>query len=208
MSKLIDLIGKRFNKLIVIKYLGKSKWLCLCDCGNKTIVSSGNLKSNHVKSCGCLNKEIARKKLTTHNLSNTRIYKIFMGMKKRCYNQKAINYCQYGQRGITICQEWLNNFELFYNWSLNNGYKDNLTIDRIDVNGNYEPNNCRWVTQAEQNLNTRRNHYLTFNGKTHTMKEWTKLLNLTYSALQHRIKRGWTMEKIINTPLKTTDNLK
>ena len=208
MSKLINLVGKRFNRLTVIKYMGKSKWLCKCDCGNETIVDSHNLRTNHTKSCGCYNKEKFKQRFTTHGLSTTRIYKIYLGIKKRCYNKNYREFHLYGGRGIKVCQEWLDDFMSFYIWSGANGYKDDLTIDRIDVNGNYESTNCRWITQAEQNLNTRKNHYITYNGITMSMKQWAEKCNLSYSTLQHRIYRNWNVEKALLTPQRIIGNLK
>lgn len=201
MGKFIDLTGKRFGRLTVIKYLCQSKWLCKCDCGNEKIVKSGNLKNGHVKSCGCLNKEISRNKMITHGYSSTRIYKIYIGIKKRCYNKNYSQFYLYGGRGITICDEWKDSFIYFYNWAINNGYKDSLTIDRIDNNGNYEPKNCRWITQKQQNRNTRHNRLITYNNETHCISEWAEIKNLTYSSLQHRLNRNWTIEKALNTPM-------
>jgi len=159
--KSMDLTGHKYNKLTVIKLHhktqkytidGKKKghqyfWLCKCDCGNETIIPTSNLRKGLIKSCGCLKY--------THHLSNTRLYRIYIGMKTRCYNSKSLSYKDYGGRGITICQEWLDDFMNFYNWAKDNGYSDNLSIDRINVNGNYEPSNCRWATQEEQSNNTR-----------------------------------------------------
>lgn len=141
-----DLVGKRFGKLIVKNdYIktksNKAKWLCKCDCGNEKYILRHDLISGSTKSCGCIKSSIG-------NLSNTRIYQIWANIKYRCFNSNCSAYKDYGGKGITICDEWLD-FMNFYNWAINNGYSDNLTIDRIDVNGNYEPDNCRWVTKSE-----------------------------------------------------------
>ena len=162
MSKINDLTGKKFGKLTVIKYYGSNKygralWLCVCDCGNTKIARGGTLISNATKSCGCYNSESAKKRFTKHNLSNTKLYKVWQGMKTRCYDKNFIYYCNYGARGITICDEWKNNFMTFYNWAMANGYKEGLTIDRINNDGIYEPSNCKWSTRAEQNRNKRYN---------------------------------------------------
>lgn len=212
MSKLIDLTGQKFGRLTVIKLHGTknktSYWLCKCDCGNEKIVRASNLKNKHVRSCGCLQQESRLTHSRTHGLSKTRIYKIYLGMKKRCYNKNYIQFHLYGGRGIKVCDEWLDGFINFYKWSLTNGYNDNLTIDRIDSNGNYEPSNCRWITTREQNLNTSKNRYITYNNETHTMKEWAELCNLTYSALQHRLERKWDLGKALTTPMRTIGNPK
>lgn len=161
MSKKNDLKNKRFGRLTVVDYLGNNKygkalWLCKCDCGNTKIIVGSSLTNNMTYSCGCYNREEARKRRTKHNLSYNKLYKVWSGMKTRCYNKNFIYYCNYGGRGITICDEWKNDFLNFYNWSISNGYKDGLTIDRINNDGNYEPNNCKWSTRAEQNRNMRK----------------------------------------------------
>lgn len=204
MSKSIDLTGQIFGRLTVIKKVGLSKnkfvlWLCKCACGNKIIVTSNNLRTGNTQSCGCLATELRRKNLLKHGLRNTRIYSIWKGMKQRCCNKNSTKYKDYGARGIIICQEWLNNFICFYNWALKNGYADNLSIDRIDVNGNYEPLNCRWVTLKEQNNNRRSNNNITIWNKTQNLELWCKELNIKRSQVYKLVQKGKSFKEAIIT---------
>ena len=159
-----NLIGQRFGKLTVIgraenSNTGKTRWLCKCDCGNmkKNSVDSHSLKTGKVKSCGCLYRESNNKNARIHGLTKSRLHLIWSGMKARCNNPKANGYMQYGGKGVTVCDEWTHDFKTFYDWATANGYADNLTIDRIDVNGNYEPSNCRWVSWKVQENNRSNN---------------------------------------------------
>lgn len=150
-----------------------------------------------------LPKVVAARMKTTHGKRNTRLYDIWHGMKNRCYNENNDRYRDYGGKGTTICNEWKNDFQSFYDWSMANGYKDNLTIDRMDTDGNYEPSNCRWITNKEQQNNRTDNHYITFNGETRTLKEWSELLDVNYSTLNHRITQyGWSTEKALTTKVR------
>lgn len=188
------MIGEKFNKLLVLEeckersHDGHKRYKCICDCGNITYVDGRCLRSNRVKSCGCLKHEKYNLK---HGKINTRLYRILKGIKERCYKPYNHSYPNYGGRGITICDEWFNDFKSFYDWSMSHGYKDNLTIDRIDVNGNYSPDNCRWVDMKTQNNNKRSNIYLTYNGKTQTIKQWAEELNINYAPLYYRYNLGW-----------------
>lgn len=150
-SRYENLVGKKFGRLLVIKYTNKRSknigviWKCKCDCGNITFVIANNLKSGNTKSCGCL-----KYKHGDNCCKNrARLYRTWLDMKTRCYNNKATSFLYYGAKGIQVCDEWKNNYLAFKQWALANGYKDNLTIDRIDSTGNYEPNNCRWITASE-----------------------------------------------------------
>jgi hypothetical protein len=198
--KAIDLVGKRFGRLTVLKrayveqqgHGSHAHWLCKCDCGNETVVDGSNLRRGTTKSCGCYQKE----RLVTHGETNSRLYGIWRTMKTRCYNQSYYQFDRYGGRGIAICDEWINDFQAFYDWSIANGYRDDLSIDRIDNDGNYEPSNCRWATAKEQSNNTRRNVCIEFNGESHTMAEWAEILGIRYATLYKRIvQRHWDLER-------------
>lgn len=156
--------------------------------------------------------KIKRLNLTKYNNKKipecrSRLYNIWVNMKGRCYNKNIDSYKNYGGRGISVCNEWKNNFKKFKEWSLNNGYKDDLTIDRIDVNGNYEPSNCRWVDMKTQGNNTRRNHLITFDGKTKTMTEWAEEIEISYTTLRKRLRDGWSIEDALTKNIKTYSEL-
>lgn len=186
MRQVIDLTGKQYGRLTVIKLNGKDKhnnamWECKCSCGNNIIIRGATLRNGRARSCGCLHRELTKllaKNNITHNKSNTRLYRIWQNMKSRCYYKQNNRYKDYGERGIVVCDEWKNNFKSFYNWSIKNGYNENLTIDRLDVNGNYTPTNCRWATNEQQAKNKRSNRNFTYKGKTRCLAEWCKLLSL------------------------------
>lgn len=205
MSYLEDLRGKRFGRLVVIDKAdcpdGMQKkrryWKCLCDCGNEKIASTKLLKAGLTKSCGCLAHDILIERNAKHGKFGSRIYNIWAGMKSRCLNENDPKYPIYGGRGIRICEEW-KSFEPFYEWAKNGGYSDELSIDRIDVNGNYEPSNCRWATPAEQSNNKRCNRFISAYGKTMTVAEWAALLGVPAWRIYARLKRGWTDEQAIS----------
>lgn len=202
MSKLIDLTGQKFGRLTVIERAenakqGQARWMCQCDCGTKTVVMGKLLRNGNTQSCGCLHKEITGYKHRIHGQSETRVYRIWCGMKNRCYNSNIPAYKNYGGRGITVCDEWQHDFKSFYDWSMTNGYSDELTIDRINPDGNYEPTNCRWVTVKEQQSNKRNNHLITYNGETHTAKQWSEIKGIKRTTLEERLKRGWSVQKTL-----------
>jgi hypothetical protein len=211
MSIIIDLTGMRFERLVVqnrdkMSYGEKnSRWICKCDCGNFKSIRGKHLKDGLIKSCGCLCKEVSAehcKKLSTHNMSYTRLYGIYHGMKQRCYLKTDANYCLYGGRGIVICDEWKNDFMCFRNWAIANGYTDKLSVDRINVNGNYEPSNCRWATCKVQSNNKTNNRFLTLNNQTKTFSEWCEIFEMPTSTLSNRLKRGWTFERAITQSVR------
>lgn len=210
MGRFKDLTNQKINRLTVIKKQGINKyggvdWLCQCDCGKYTIVSSNMLNSGQIKSCGCLRKE---KHFKTHGLSKHKLYRVYYGILGRCYDKKNKKYYLYGEKGITMCAAWKDDFMAFYNWAINNGYKKGLTIDRIDSNKNYEPTNCRWVTTKEQNRNLSTNHKYTYNNKTKCLGEWAEIYNISINTLRSRIRSGWSILKALTTPVKHKNILK
>lgn len=224
-----DIIGKRFGRLTVIEYShtenNRTYWKCRCDCGNIVIRRRKELSAGNTKSCGCLNRERAAEHMRevgkkywkngliearkaenhgnyVHGQRNTRLYTIWIGMKQRCFNPNSRAYKYYGNRGIVVCDEWKDNFQAFYDWAMNNGYADNLSIDRKDVNGNYEPSNCRWATEIEQQNNKSDNHIIEYKGASKTMWQWAGEKGISYYALCSRLKKGWSIEKALETPVR------
>ena len=203
MGKFIDLTGQVFSRLTVISRAennkdGNVQWNCLCICGNETKALTGDLKSGKTKSCGCLNIENRLK----HGMSETSEYKIWTMMKKRCYSNNATGSKNYRDRGITVCDRWLESFENFYS-DMGTRPSSRHSIDRIDNNGNYTPENCRWATRTEQNNNTRKNIRMTLNGETKTMAEWGKALGIRKDTIHYRKKSGWSDERALTTPVRT-----
>lgn len=213
MGRFIDLTNNRFSRLVVLKKYGHNKhnqitWLCKCDCGNLIIVSGNSLTRSNTRSCGCLYQDYLhnpRPNTQKHGKSNSRLYHIWRDMKLRCYNAKQVGYNNYGVRGIVVCAEWLNNFKVFYDWAINNGYKDNLQIDRINTNGNYEPSNCRWVTPLDNSNNKRNNRFITYKGETKTIAEWSKSTNIPYHLIWNRLRRGWSVEDTFTRKVDNND---
>ena len=192
-----DLTGKKFGKLEVIGVHDtgsrKTYYVCQCDCGNIKVVRADALISGATKSCGCIKKEQDKINLTAnhkHKMSGTRIYETWQDMKRRCYNKQNARYDRYGGRGITVCDEWLNNFQSFYDWAISNGYSDDLTIDRIDNDGNYEPSNCRWSTAKEQCNNRGSNININIGNATKSLMCWCEIFNVDYKKVYARYKRN------------------
>jgi hypothetical protein len=198
-------IGNVYGRLTVLKEIGRKRgavlFLCKCECGNEKEITGGDLRSGKVHSCGCYKSEKLTNENKTHGLKNSRIYGIYYGMISRCYNQNATHYENYGGRGIFICKDWLDDFMNFYNWSLANGYRDDLTLDRIDVNGNYQPSNCRWVTMKEQGFNKRNNHYVEIDGEIKTITEWSDIYSINPQTVHCRMERGWDVIYALTSPI-------
>lgn len=204
-----DLTRKKFGRLTAIKPTKERNrgivWECKCDCGKTVYVGANTLSQGGKKSCGCLYNETRGR--MKHGKHKDRIYFAYGSMIQRCTNESNPEYRNYGARGITICDEWLGEygFEKFYDWAIRSGYSENLTIDRINVNGNYEPSNCRWTDILRQQNNKRNNHYISFNGKTQSMADWAREIGISYSALSARINTyKWTLERALTEPTDTT----
>ena len=205
-----NLTGQRFGRLTALKYMGTNRsyralWLCKCTCGQEKIVNSNSLLMGTTRSCGCLNNEQRHKKgveanRAKHGLHGTRLYRIWKQIKTRCCNPNTTDWKDYGGRGITICAEWENNFSNFYNWALENNYDDTKSIDRIDVNGNYEPSNCKWETMKHQANNKRSNHFITIDGETKTCAEWIETSGICHSTFYQRLRNGKTGRELILPP--------
>lgn len=193
-GKFDDMTGQKYGSLVVIERAKNhghcTYWVCRCDCGRLRECQASCLKAGTVNSCGCKTSEHCWTAKTVHNLTNTRIHHIWSNMKQRCYNKKSRAYRLYGERGVVVCDEWRNNFMRFYRWAKANNYKENLTLDRIDVNGNYCPENCRWVDNITQQNNKRNSHYLTYNGRTYTVSEWGRITGIKPGTIFARLRRG------------------
>lgn len=221
MPKINDLTQMRFGRLTAIKKIKKpigSKdrhclWECLCDCGNKTVVRTDKLKNGEVRSCGCYKTEMAVERIAEYNIERLkikpseeeirsrrqrkRIYNIYKKMIERCYDEKSGKYRNYGLKGVTVCDDWKNSFESFYKWAINSNYQDNLSIDRVDVFGNYEPSNCRWATMKEQANNRRKTVYLSIGCDRITLSNIRDVTGIGYKTLWHRHNKGWTTEELL-----------
>lgn len=196
MSVKINLAGQRFGQLTVIEESGRIRkevaWKCKCDCGNYVTVAGYNLRSGHTRSCGCYMKEKAISVNKRHGLYGTRIHGIYTNMKTRCYNPNYYLFNRYGGRGITVCDEWLgeNGLLRFWEWSEKNGYDSNKSIDRINNDKGYSPDNCRWVTMKDQQNNRTNNRVVEVSGVSKTMKQWSESLPVSYGTLQRHAKKG------------------
>lgn len=202
--KMIDLTGKTFGKLFVIEYIGKisgaNKWLCRCECGSLKAISGHSLRAGTTISCGCERKKRATASNTKHGQANTRLYQVWHKMKQRCDNPNVKQYKNYGGRGISYCAEW-GEFSVFYEWAKTK-YKPGLTIERVDVDKNYSPDNCRFATNTEQQNNRRNNHFITYKGQKKTIAEWSIISGIDRRTIASRIDtRGWDPIKAITTPI-------
>lgn len=208
--RIVDITGQRFGRLTAIKRdgtkYGQSAWICKCDCGNEKTIALQHLK-NGTKSCGCLTREVAPERgrkscigdrTRKHGDFGTKLYMVWAAIKRRCYNNNSRYYHEYGGRGITVCDNWKDDYSCFKEWSLVNGYKEGLSIDRVDTNGNYEPSNCRWVSMLVQQNNRRNNIKLLYQGKEYTLRELSAMSGISYRTLKGRHERGWDIENMLD----------
>ena len=197
--------GLKIDRWKVISFAGiknrRAYWLCECECGNQSEILGSNLRNGNSKSCGCLKHDLNILRSTKHNLSRSRIYQIWADMKQRCYNAKEIEYIRYGARGITVCDEWINSFEKFNTWAMANGYREDLTIDKIDNYKGYSPDNCRWITIREQGANRRNNIIYTVDGSTDILSNLCRKYNKQKDTVRSRLKRGIPIELALKEPL-------
>ena len=206
MSVLKNIIGQRFGRLVVLSRVensagGQARWICECDCGSLTVARGVKLRNGHTSSCGCLQRERAKEAATTHNMSKTcPEYKVWNGIKRRCFNKAEKCYPRYGGRGITMVDRWLS-FENFLS-DMGPRPSPNHSIDRIDNEGNYGPDNCKWADAKEQANNRRSSHFITYDGLTLTVTQWENKLGFPNHTVHSRLRLGWPIEKILTTPVR------
>lgn len=215
MSKLIDITGQKYGKLTVV---GKApclpnntntRWLCLCDCGKETVVAGCHLKQGKIVSCGCARDKEMFERIAqqnrTHGESRTKLYMTWQGMKWRCYDPTNSGYKNYGGRGIRVCDEWKDDYLAFKKWALENGWDETLTIERDDVNGNYEPKNCRWATVKEQGFNKRDTVRVNYKGENISLRFLyeQKERPVHFDTVTYRLELGWDIDTALNTPPAT-----
>lgn len=207
MGKLIDLTGQRFGRLTVIERAkddayGNVRWMCRCECGNIVVRHSHVLRRNSQSDCGCGKPKRNKKAATKHDGKNTRLYSIWVDMRRRCENQKNPSFSRYGGSGITVCPEW-HDFTVFRTWAYSHGYSEILTIDRIDNDKGYSPENCRWVTLKVQENNRRNNTLLVFKGECHTLSQWAEITGIHRATIGRRIHNyGWPIDRALTEPVK------
>ena len=203
----IDMTGQKFGRLTVIEEAGRTPrkqvlWKCRCDCGNEVVVNGSCLRNGHTTSCGCKTREATIKRNTKHGESDTKLYKIWSSIRKRtvlCNEKSGRMWRDYGSKGIRLCGEW-NEYENFAAWAKANGYKDGLSIDRIDPCGDYTPNNCRWATMKQQQNNKGNNVRITYNGETRTLAEWSDAIGINYTTLHYRYQHDYPLEELFTIP--------
>ena len=205
--------GERYGRLTIIREVepaGSShkrvrRFLCRCDCGNEIICRLPNLKSGTTKSCGCYRKFVSSNRRDCHHLQNTRIYRIWCGMKRRCYNKHNEHFDRYGGRGIIVCDEWKTDFMNFYDWAMSNGYDDKLSIDRINNEGNYEPSNCRWANQKQQIVNSTATIKCSLGGNIVSLSDIADILGVSFKRIRrivYMLNNGYDMSELLSLSKK------
>ena len=199
-------IGQRYGRLTVIG-IGDPKYtvgghkeataICQCDCGNIVTVRIQAIASGNTTSCGCFRHERMVQHNSTHGLSKHKLYRVWSAMKDRCDRPGCAAYVNYGNRGIRVCDDWANNFDVFYAWAMANGYQDGLTVDRIDNNRGYEPENCRFITRATQNRNRRYCHVITYGGETKTLSEWSRIYRFDRECFRNQVAKGKSEAEVL-----------
>ena len=208
-GKFEDLTGMVFGRLTVIEcgrdYISPSgrrrpAWKCICECGKEKTICASNLKSGTTTSCGCFQRENMSRLKKTHGgyANDESLFRVWCNIRKRCLSAKSHNYTDYGGRGITICEQWISDYTAFREWAVSNGYRKGLSIDRINVDGNYSPENCRWTNSVTQQNNRRCNINVTYQNQTHTLKEWSRIRDINYQTLYTRYKLGWVIPRMLN----------
>ena len=211
-----DLISRQFGRLTVMDFEGihttpcgtrRKMWRCRCECGNESVVAENNLKNGTTKSCGCWKYEKLKERNTIHGGSNDRLYRIWKNMKRRCDSPNDKRYKTYGGKGVKVCEEWSNNYQSFKEWAYANGYDDSAefqkcTLDRVDNDGDYEPNNCRWATMKEQANNKRTNRIVVYNGCKYTLTQLAEKIGMNKTTLKERLNMGWSVEDAVNRPIR------
>lgn len=203
---IVNLTGQVFGRLTVLERAendkqGNAQWLCQCICGNKKVIRGRALRTGRTSSCGCLLSESSKRRMTTlmikHGMAGSKLYRVYCSMRERCEKPSCPEYHRYGGRGITVCDEWKNDRNSFFEWALKNGYKEGLQIDREDNDGHYCPENCRWVTRMKNCNNTCRNVFLEYKGEIHTLSEWSRILGINISTIYSRHRAGKTPAEIL-----------
>lgn len=205
--------GERYGRLTIVREVepvGSNhkrvrRFLCRCDCGNEIICRLPNLKSGTTRSCGCYRKFVASNRRDCHHLKNTRIYRIWCGMKRRCYNKHNEHFDRYGGRGIIVCDEWKTDFMNFYDWAMSNGYDDKLSIDRINNEGNYEPSNCRWANQKQQVVNSTAAIKCSLGGNIVSLSDIADILGISFKRIRrivYMLNNGYDMNEILSLSKK------
>jgi hypothetical protein len=202
MAVKIDLTGDKYGKLTVIELAvdevgKKKKWRCICECGRESIVAGSNLRSGHTVACMRCRGEATSERITTHGKSKEPIYRVWESMKSRCERPEVKSFKDYGGRGISVCEEW-HDPSTFFGWAMSNGYKSGMEIDRIDVNGNYCPDNCRLVSRLENSNNKTNNKVIEHNGEKKTLAEWARYYGVNYKNLSRNLKKGYTLDEAVN----------